>query len=124
MPIAETTADTDYNRIVAGNIRAELARADISQVKAAAALGVTEMWISRRLKGRTPLDANDIALFARYLGVPVSTFFETIDRPVRAGSADMRGNLYLVGPAGIEPTTSTVEEERLAPVTQLFGNVA
>lgn len=43
--------------------------------KAAAALGVQHTFISRRLSGETPMDADDMEMFARLLNVDVAMFF-------------------------------------------------
>ena len=76
MSTAEHYNRSDYNTVVADNIRAELARERWTQRKAATALGVTPNWMQRRLSGSTPLDPNDIALFASFLNVPIATLFE------------------------------------------------
>lgn len=62
--------------VVADNIRAELSRQRWSGRKAAIALGLTPTYVSRRLSGETPLDANDIYMFAEFLSAPVSKLFE------------------------------------------------
>lgn len=62
--------------VVADNIRAELSRQRWTGRKAAAALGLTPTYVSRRLSGNTPLDANDIFMFAEFLSVPVSQLFK------------------------------------------------
>lgn len=76
MSTAENHNKTDYNTVVADNIRAELARERWSQRKAATALGVSANWVQRRISGETPLDPNDIALFASFLHVPIASLFE------------------------------------------------
>lgn len=76
MTIIENTQRTDRNMVVADNIRAELSRQRWSGRKAATALGLTPTYVSRRLSGETPLDANDIYMFAEFLSAPVSKLFE------------------------------------------------
>lgn len=71
----------DWNATVASNIRAELARMDLNQAQAATAMGVSEMWVSRRVKGGVKLDPNDIVLFARLLRLSPGELF--IDRRPR-----------------------------------------
>lgn len=56
----------------ASAIRAELGRQNKSRADLARALGATDMWVSRRLTGQTPLSVDDVADIARTLGVPLS----------------------------------------------------
>ena len=58
------------------NIRAELARERWTGRKAAAALGVTQNYVSRRLSGLTPMSPGDLQMFVGLLGVTVARFFE------------------------------------------------
>lgn len=62
---------------VAAEVRAEMARKQLSGVRAAQTLGWTQNYISRRLSGRVPFDVEDLTAIADLLEVPVSTFFET-----------------------------------------------
>jgi transcriptional regulator with XRE-family HTH domain len=57
--------------IVAGNVRAELARRGVSQAKAAAHLGVSAIWLSRRLTGVVDMRISEVDAFAEFLGVPI-----------------------------------------------------
>jgi transcriptional regulator with XRE-family HTH domain len=90
--------NTNANTIVA-DVRAELALADETQGKLAAALGQNEMWLSRRLKSAPAFTTDEVQAIADYFGIPVGDLFAKKDRPRRNTG---------VGPAGIEPTTSTV----------------
>ncbi len=97
------------NETVASNIRAELARIDSRPADLARTLGENEMWLSRRLSNKVMFSTNDVQEIAEILGVSVGTLFER--RTPSVGGRLMRRHLYLmdvVGPAGIEPTTSTV----------------
>lgn len=58
------------NALVAGEIRAELARRRMSGRRLALALGETHVWVSRRLAGVTDLRLDDIERIAEVLGVP------------------------------------------------------
>lgn len=58
---------------IAAEIRAELARQRISQVKIAALLDISQVGISRRLRGEVPLDVNELAKIADYLGMDIAT---------------------------------------------------
>ena len=57
---------------VAANVRAEMARQKISQVKLAETLRVSQPAISRRLSGRVALNVDELARIADILGVPVA----------------------------------------------------
>lgn len=65
--MSQTTAE-----VVGAAVRAELARAGKSQTDLAAVLGVTQAAVSKRIRGVTPFDVNEIALVAQALGVDVS----------------------------------------------------
>lgn len=62
---------------VAAAIRAEVERQGIRQSRVAEALGVSQAAASRRLAGRVPFDADDLAELSDLLGVPVGAFFGT-----------------------------------------------
>jgi transcriptional regulator with XRE-family HTH domain len=61
---------------VAAEVRAEMARQQLSGVRAARALGWTQNYISVRLRGAVPFDVADLIKIADLLEVPVSVFFE------------------------------------------------
>jgi transcriptional regulator with XRE-family HTH domain len=61
---------------VAGEVRAWLARRQRSGRSAALELGWTEIYMSRRLTGKTPFSVTDLAALAELLEVPVTIFFE------------------------------------------------
>jgi transcriptional regulator with XRE-family HTH domain len=60
---------------VAAEVRAELARKQMSQHALAAALGVAQQTVSRRLTGEVPFDVAELGRVAEILGVPVGQFF-------------------------------------------------
>lgn len=62
--------------IVAGEVRAYLARRRLSARQAAIKLGWTAPYLSRRLTGEVPFDVADLAAIAELLEVPVTVFFE------------------------------------------------
>lgn len=72
-----------FNSAVAAEIRAELARQQISGVRAAKSLGWTQNYISTRLRGVTPLSLDDLEAIAKLLEVPVSQFTEVATLKVR-----------------------------------------
>jgi transcriptional regulator with XRE-family HTH domain len=59
---------------VAAEIRAELARQEKPQLQLAELLGISQVSISRRLRGQTAIDVNELSKIAEYLGVPMSQF--------------------------------------------------
>jgi hypothetical protein len=65
---------------VAAEVRAEMARQQLSGVRAAHALGWTQNYISRRLSGTVPFDVADLGALADLLEVPVGVFFEGPER--------------------------------------------
>jgi transcriptional regulator with XRE-family HTH domain len=62
---------------VAAEIRAELARRRLSARRAAARLGWTQAYLSRRLNGDVPFDVKDIEALAGLLGVSPQRFFRS-----------------------------------------------
>jgi transcriptional regulator with XRE-family HTH domain len=54
------------------NIRAEMARAGVTQTQLAVALGLPQAAISRRLCDETPWRVGEIQAVAKTLGVPLS----------------------------------------------------
>jgi transcriptional regulator with XRE-family HTH domain len=68
-------------QLVAREIRIELARQGIRQSNLARSMGVTEQWLSVRMRGVQPIDLNDLELIAAGLGVPVSALLpETVQQ--------------------------------------------
>lgn len=128
LPERDATVDT-----IAANIRAEVARARLTDAEFAARFGLTPMSMSRRLSGATPFTTAEVARAATFFGVSIESLFTPHPgpSPLRAtGAAGQRRGLYLldnVGLARIELTTPWVkprhsdsaESEHIAPVTQL-----
>lgn len=54
---------------VAGNVRAEVARARISQTQLAEALGHNQQWVNRRMLGGVEWTASDLLSIADLLGI-------------------------------------------------------
>lgn len=52
---------------VAAEIRAQMGRRNVKQSELARTLGVTEMWLSRRLRGKQALDLEDLEKISRAL---------------------------------------------------------
>ena len=66
----------DWDTTVADNVRGELARQRWTGRKAAAALGITQNYVSRRLSGLTPMSPADLVMFSDLLEVPIARFFD------------------------------------------------
>lgn len=62
---------TDLSAAVAKEVRVLLVRRDMKQSEMAARMGVTEMWLSRRLRGAQEIGVNDLAKMASVLSVEV-----------------------------------------------------
>lgn len=60
---------------VSANVRAEIARHDLSQQHVAEVLGISQGAVSRRLAGRVDFSASELDVLARSMGIPVSRFF-------------------------------------------------
>lgn len=60
---------------VAGEVRAHLARKQLSGVRAAAALGWSQTYMSRRLSGKAPFTVDDLDALAQLLSVSATDFF-------------------------------------------------
>ncbi|WP_123605500.1 helix-turn-helix transcriptional regulator [Micromonospora sp. Llam0] len=60
---------------IAAEVRAEMARQQKSQRDMAAALGMPQQVLQIRLVGRRSFRAEELALVAEVLGVPVTNFF-------------------------------------------------
>lgn len=63
--------------LAAREIRAEMGRQRRSANALAAELGVSDMYLSRRLSGQVPFDLTDVERIAEALGVPVDRFVST-----------------------------------------------
>jgi len=57
--------------LVAAEIRAQMGRLDVRQSELARRMGETDQWMSMRLKGRTPIDVNELSRIAKALGIGV-----------------------------------------------------
>lgn len=66
---------------VAAEVRAELGRQERSGTWLASELGVSEVWVSRRLRGITKFTVDDLVRVADVLDVPASDLLKS---PVRS----------------------------------------
>lgn len=71
MSITPEVSAKTLTQLVALEIRVAMTRADIKQSELARTLGKTEQWLSVRLRGKQPIDLNDLALIASGIGVGV-----------------------------------------------------
>lgn len=60
------------------NVRAEMARKGYSQAELARMLGMSQTGISKRLRGETPFDVNELARISAVLGVPLGTLLDGV----------------------------------------------
>jgi transcriptional regulator with XRE-family HTH domain len=79
-------------QLVALEIRLEMVRQDMLQSKLARSIGKTEQWLSVRLRGKQPIDLNDLALIARGLGVQIHQLLPDPDAAAGAMRATMDRN--------------------------------
>lgn len=61
----------DTSALAAGNVRAEMGRRQVSRVEMAHRLGVSDMWVGRRLNGQVAITVDDLGRMAEALEVPV-----------------------------------------------------
>lgn len=79
----EVNAKT-LTQLVATEIKVQMARADVRQSQLSREIGKTEQWLSVRLRGRQPIDINDLALIATALDVGVHDLLPPPDVAARA----------------------------------------
>ncbi len=95
------TASQNVAITVAQNLTYLLESNRWSGRKAAIALGLTPMYVTRRMSGAVECSASDLAIFAGLLRVPVGAFFA--EREEKAPTP--QGGGQDVPPTGIEPAT-------------------
>lgn len=116
--ISEVAADkaSAVRATVAHNFSTELKRQRWSQRAAATALGLTPRYLNARATGDVDMSASDLALFAEFLNVSIGRFFDEVrDDSSNVVSINVKkaptpkSEGRTVGPAGFDPTTSTVK---------------
>jgi transcriptional regulator with XRE-family HTH domain len=60
------------------NVRAEMVRRGISQTALASRLGMSQAAVSKRLRGETPFDINELAQIAAALDVTLDRLLEGV----------------------------------------------
>lgn len=71
MTITPEAPAKTLTQLVATEIKVQMARSDVRQSQLARSIGKTEQWLSVRLRGRQPIDLNDLMLIAQGLNVGV-----------------------------------------------------
>lgn len=61
--------------VVGANVRAEMARAKVTQSTIGLLLGVSQSGVSARLRGETPFNVDELLLVANYLEVGMADLF-------------------------------------------------
>lgn len=107
-------------QLVATEIKLEMVRQDdVKQSQLARKIGKTEQWLSVRLRGRQPIDVNDLALIAHGLGVPVHRL---LPDPETASTAKVGGPiLWYAQPTvrtSTRPSTRAVRPPNTRPPGQ------
>lgn len=100
MSISPEAPAKTLTQLVATEIKVQMARADVRQSELARRIGKTEQWLSVRLRGRQPVDLNDMALIAKGLGVGVHDLLPT---PEEAAGA----SVSVRNPTGAERSAIT-----------------
>lgn len=73
---------TTLSEALRENLRAEMARREVSQASLAAALGITQQAYSRRMRGLVPFDVTELDRIASLLGLDPRELLT----PARSGS--------------------------------------
>lgn|GEM_PF-6182768 len=76
MSNAQSIRVSDTRDLVAANLTAELRRKRYSDRQAATALGLTNVYVSRRASGAVELSATDLVMFSEFLQIPITKLFE------------------------------------------------
>ncbi len=74
------TTTTEIREHIASEVRAELARQQITQRDLAAVLGMTQPALQLRLVGKRSFRGEELAKIATHLGVPATRFLPTEER--------------------------------------------
>lgn len=133
MTTAQPIRVNDTRELVAANLTAELRRQRYSDRQAATALGLTNVYVSRRTSGSVELSATDLVMFSDFLSIPITKLFEGTKKgpetnasgPVQLPDVDSNHEpavtslaAYRRGKAQIPAT----ERGTIAPVTSIRAN--
>jgi transcriptional regulator with XRE-family HTH domain len=89
--------------LVAAEVRAWMGRLDVRQSELARRMGESDQWLSMRLKGRTPIDVNELHRIAKALGLGVHQLLPAPE--VAARAADVQAIAHYLA-----PTVRTIEQ--------------
>lgn len=103
----------DLDREIGKRVHQLMWDRQITQTAFAAVIGMDQSSVAKRLRGKLGWSAAQVKQAANALHTSVAYLYGETSSPNAP-----------VGPAGVEPTTSTVESTRLAPVTPIFGRAA
>jgi transcriptional regulator with XRE-family HTH domain len=109
----EVNAKT-LTQLVATEVKVQMARADVRQSQLAREIGKTEQWLSVRLRGRQPIDINDLALIARGLNVGIHDLLPPPEEAAQAVTSPSAIPRYLQLPDRIETHTDRPRDNRPA----------
>jgi len=70
-----TPAELATRETIAANLDAELSRKRYTKRRAALAMGLSHVYVTRRAKGQVELSGSDMVMFAKFLNIPVTRFF-------------------------------------------------
>jgi transcriptional regulator with XRE-family HTH domain len=123
MSTAVAASGAEPSQLIAREIRAELGRQQMTNRRLAAKLGVSFMWVGRRISScETPLTLEDVQLIATALDVPAGRFISAW-----LPQTDPEGN----GPSPSGPPTQpylqivpTVSDEPIAEALPLSSDEA
>jgi transcriptional regulator with XRE-family HTH domain len=94
MSIAPEASAKTLSQMVATRIRIAMAVEDIRQAELSRRIGKNEQWLSVRLRGRQPIDMNDLLLFARALGVGIHDLLPTAEEAAEAAAPQATGHYF------------------------------
>ena len=80
----ESNPPSGLREVVAESVRVEMARRRMTQRSLAAATGMSQSYIGRRMTGEMPFTTDDLALIATALGVPVTALLVAADSSAAA----------------------------------------
>lgn len=113
---------------VAREIRAEMGRQQVRNAGLAELLGVSEMWVSRKLRGITPLTLAEVEQLAEVLEVEVSALLPTgqrtsLPKPTVPDRGMRAAHLATAGctnrPTPVAPNLTTTDTSIRRPVIRL-----
>ena len=126
IPIRDRSADS----IVGGNVKYLMDDRGLEQSTLAGILGIDQSTLSLKLHGKRKWTISELVTVSDKFGVSIDALARRrgLD-PIGGGGGFLHGvgtNIHrrAVGPAGIEPTTSTVKAGRLAEIIPIREDVA